>query len=138
MQAEIIEILKGFKGQRDLPRIVEALRQFDPPSLFETLFPLSVREQGEGQPVAVGAYALNELNPDCPFELKVAVEALIPNWDISIEEVVFYLVKQFGSQAVMSAAGELGEKYKTGTSATLLRGVSYWASVANTSPRAGS
>lgn len=129
VHAEIIEILRSFKGQRDLWRMVEALRKFDSPSLFAALFPLSVREQGE-EPVAASAYALNELNPHCPLELSVAVESLLPSWDISIEEVVFYLVKQFGVQAVVRTARELGEKYQTGTSATLLRGVSYWAMAA--------
>lgn len=127
MNAEIVEILRGFKGQRDLQRIVESLRPFESHWLFETLFSLSVQEQGKGQPVAASAYALNALNPDCPLELRVAVESLLPNWDISIEEVVFYLVKQFGAEAVMQTASELGEKCNAGTSATLLRGISYWA-----------
>lgn len=84
-----------------------------------------------GQLVAASACALNALNPECPLEVGVAVEALLPNWDISIEEVVFYLVKQFGTQAVVRTADELSEKYTAGTSATLLRGVSYWAGIVN-------
>jgi hypothetical protein len=131
MNAEIVDILSGFKTHRDLSRVVDALRSFEARELFETLFPLSVQEQGIGKPVAASAYALHALNPDCPLELRVAVESLLPNWDISVEEVVFYLIKQFGTQAVVRTAGELSEKYPSGTSATLLRGVSYWAGIFN-------
>jgi len=129
MHTEIVQTLKSGKSKQDLPRIVEALRDYDPFELFETLFQLSTREQGRGEPVAFGAYALNELNPTCPLNLEAAVESLLPHWDTSIEEVVFYLAKQFGAQAVESAALELRKKYNIGTPATCLEAISYWANI---------
>jgi hypothetical protein len=135
MKTEIVEILKTGKSIRDLPRVVDALRGFESHELFGTLFALSVQEQGNGAPVALSAYALNEINPACPLEIRVAVESLLPPWDVSIEEVVFYLAKQFGARAAAATAVELGEKYNAGTPATLLRAISYWANASSAGPR---
>jgi hypothetical protein len=129
MHERIIEVLRSCKSKRDLPRAVSDLGAFSPSDLFEVLFPLSVQKQEVGRPVSFGAFALNELNPPCPLSLDVAVEALLPDWDISIEEVVFYLAKQFGAGAVCGKAIELAERHTEGTSPILLRVVAYWANI---------
>jgi hypothetical protein len=129
MHERIIEVLRSCKSRRDLPRAVSGLGAFSPSDLFEVLFPLSVQEQAVDKPVSFSAFALNELNPPCPLSLDVAVEALLPDWDISIEEVVFYLARQFGADAVCSKAVELAERHTGGTSPIVLRAVAYWASI---------
>src|SRR4030095_9551627 len=76
--------------------------------LFDALFPIAVREQGQASgPVAMSAYALHALNPPCRLSVDDAVAALLPSWDISIEEVPWYLVKQFGREAVVESVERL-------------------------------
>jgi hypothetical protein len=51
---------------------------------------------------------------------------MLPSWDVSIEEVPWYLVKQFGRAAVMTAAADLARS-RSGTEKTMLETVVYWA-----------
>jgi len=129
MNEKIVAILRTGHTQRDLPRVVDALRSFDEIELFGTLFPLSVMRQEHGFPVAFGAYALNELNPKCLLGAREAVEQLLPSWDVSIEEVVFYLAKQFGVQALEKTLDELCSSNQTQELLTPLGTIAYWLNI---------
>jgi hypothetical protein len=128
MNERIVEILRTGKVQKDLPRVVAALRELDEDDLFETLFPLSVKNQTVGTPVAFAAYALDQLNPKCRLTVRQAVEALLPTWDISIQEVVYYLSKQFGTRSLLEALKERASDVD-GNTAVRLETMAYWASV---------
>jgi hypothetical protein len=134
MHLEILDVLHSAQGQRDLPRMVAELRKFTEAQLFETLFPLCIREQSIGSRVAFAAYAIHQLNPKCELAAINGYEMLLDSWDISIEEVVFYLAKQFGRAATMSALDELRSRGLTGTAATRLRSIGYWLGIAEHSP----
>lgn len=87
------------KVQRDLPELIHALKSVDPKLVFDTLFPISIRPQGgPNGPVAFSAHALHALNPPCLIELSTAIAMLAENWDVSIEQVPWYLANQFGAE----------------------------------------
>jgi hypothetical protein len=128
MNKQIIDILKTDNSTKDHPRVVEELRGFTEEDLFQTLFYTCIRRQGEGLPVAPSAYAINELNPKCLIPLKEAIEKMLPEWDISIEEVVFYLAKQFGKQQVRSMLQEFDQGISE-DSRIRIETIDYWLGV---------
>ena len=73
--------------------------------------------------------ALEALNPPCSLTVNEAVRCLVPEWDISLEEVVFYLAKQFGAAAVIAATDELQSSSLVHEATVSLGTVRYWAGV---------
>lgn len=128
MNSRIIDIVRSTNGPRGLPDTYEALKIFTPAALFDTLFPVSISSQGQ-LPVAFAGCALEALNPQCSLTVKEAVARLMPEWDISLEEVVFYLTKQFGASAVIAAANELQSASIEREAAVRLKVVCYWVGV---------
>jgi hypothetical protein len=130
MNSVIIETLRSTPSPRQLAQSIDSLRQFDERELFDTLFFLSVRQQGDGLPVAYAAVALKELNPKCLISPRQALEAVLPEWDISIEEVVFYLMRQFGMNAMRSAQLEIqADSNLASIEEKRLKTVMYWAQI---------
>jgi hypothetical protein len=55
-------------------------------------------------PSASATMLLHCLNLPCPLTCSEAIAWLLPSWDISIAEVPWYLVKQFGQSPVVESA----------------------------------
>lgn len=125
----ILEIVRS--GTTAVGRMAahEALRSFQPSELFATLFPISVLAQGGKAPVALAGCALEVLNPPCPLPLSEAMDRLLTAWDISLEEVVFYLAKQFGTEKVVQLSMELQTRAAEAEQSARLRAIAYWAGV---------
>ena len=70
------------------------------------------------------------MNPPCPMGCAEAVACLLPDWDISIEEVPWYLVAQYGRASVIAAAKELSERCASDLERTRLSTVVYWVGLA--------
>ena len=51
---------------------------------------------------------------------------MLTDWDVSIEEVPFYLAEQFGVAQVRSDVAELRGSHTDKTQSTLLDTVEYW------------
>lgn len=126
MNKEILNILISGKSIKELPAIIDALKKYDENELFNSLFYLSIQEQEIGKGVAFAAYSLNELNPKAQIEVKVAVEMLLKHWDISLEEVVFYLAKQFGKDTVKREASKLISTLDVQDELTRAKAIKYW------------
>ncbi len=128
MTNQVLEIVRSGNTLRDLPSIVEKLSVFNESELFDTLFPNSIRRQSPGKGVAFSAYALNELNPKATISLEEAIDSLLLEWDISIEEVVFYLSKQFGKENIELKAKETKGSL-TGEEIVRLETIEYWLGI---------
>lgn len=125
--AQVIERVGRAKSGRDLKPLVADLAGVPAPVVFDALFPIAVRDQGEASgPVAMSAYALHALNPPCRLSIDDAVSSLLPSWDISIEEVPWYLAKQFGRDAVLASVARLRARQTDQTALTRLRTIEYW------------
>ena len=104
------------KDRRDLPSLIQDLKLTNPKLLFETLFPIASRRQEiTNGPVAFSAYVLHAVNPPRSMSIEDAVNMMIVNeWDISIEEVPWYLANQFGQErlnhCVNDASGHVGDE----------------------------
>jgi hypothetical protein len=55
-----------------------------------------------------------------------AVRALLPDWDISIEEVPFYLAARFGSPRVRQAVQFVGQDATSPSEKQMLSTILYW------------
>lgn len=126
MNKEILNILISGKSIKELPAIFETLKKYDENELFNSLFYLSIQEQEIDKGVAFAAYSLYELNPKAQIEVKVAVEMLLKHWDISLEEVVFYLAKQFGKDIVKREASRLISTLNAQDELTRAKAIKYW------------
>jgi hypothetical protein len=105
------------------------LRALPPDAQFTMLWPLAVASQTH-RPAFPAAALLYRLNPKCPMTCSDAVASLLPHWDISIEEVPWHLVRQFGRASVIAAADDLTSRCAPGLERTLLSTVVYWAGLA--------
>ncbi len=119
------------KTQRDLPQLLQDLVSVDLHLLFNALFPIATKRQGvENGPVAFSAYALYNLNPPCTIAAEDAVKMLIDNeWDISIEEVPWYLTNQFGPESVNQLVEDLQRVMTDDEARVRLRAVLYWSAL---------
>jgi len=127
MNDEILQILLIGNTKSDLPDVVEKLKRYDEKELFENLFSLSVQKQEIGKGVAFAGYALNEINPKSQISAYEAVSALLAEWDVSIEEVVSYLIKQYGKEVILKETENLKSQFSEGDEFTRIKAIEYWA-----------
>jgi hypothetical protein len=113
-----------------LARVGEELRALPQEQQFRILFPIAVKSQDHGIfPVLDAATLLHRLSPECPVSCEDAVRALLPGWDISIEQVPFYLAARFGPARVFQAVASLEPEVTEKTQKVNLHTVSYWVHV---------
>ncbi|MEZ6136328.1 MAG: hypothetical protein R3C53_15645 [Pirellulaceae bacterium] len=119
------------KTQRDLPQLLQDLESVDPHLLFKTLFPIATNRQGvEYGPVAFSAYTLYNLEPPCAIAAEDAIQMLIDNeWDISIEEVPWYLTNQFGYECVKRCVQDFQCTMTEDEACVRLRTILYWSAL---------
>ena len=130
--AQVVERVGRAQSGRDIKPLVADLADVPAPVIFDALFPIAVREQGEASgPVAMSAVALLALNPPCRLSVDEAVGSLLPSWDMSIEEVPWYLAKQFGGEAVLASVERLRARETDKTALTRLSTIKYWVAAAS-------
>ena len=124
---DVIICVRRGQSRCDVAGIVQELVNVPGDIIFNALFPIAIREQAVGSgPVALSAYVLYSLNPTCGFSVEEAVSSLLDSWDISIEEVPWYLANQFGRDAVLESVGKIRAEQTDPTVATRLRVIEYW------------
>ena len=129
MNAEdIIARVVATKSRRELPDTVRDLSAANPILLFDTLFPIAASKQcKENGPVAYSAVALHAANPPCSITCDEALSMMVEReWDISIEEVPWYLANEFGVESVLKSVQEMGVKTIDEDAQVRLKTVRYW------------
>ena len=111
----------------ELAPLMERLRQLDTVECFHLLFQFAAHSQSDG-PAAPTALLLRRLNLRCPISCRQAIEEMLTDWDISIQEVPFYLAEQFGVAAVRAEIAELGPSITDKDQITRLGTIEYWLS----------
>ena len=101
-----IEKLCHRDWETELAPLIERLRQTDSTVAFNALFTIASHSQDRG-PAAPAALLLWRVNPKCPISCQEALMEMLDEWDISIEEVPFYLARQFGISTVRATTEEL-------------------------------
>ncbi len=126
--SEIIARVSDANALRDLPELIQAFASVDPRLLFDTLFPISIRRQGDANgPVAFSAYVIHAINPPCPLTPSAVISQMLQHeWDISIEEVPWYLANQFGADEMHECISEKLNQETDETARTRLTTIRYW------------
>jgi hypothetical protein len=114
----------GYRSLRD------AARGLSPGELFDVLFPVAAGSQADG-PAYFAARLLWDLNPSCPVGSEEAVRAMLAGWDVSIEEVPFYLTRHFGEGELREAVGRVEAETAEHEARVRLRTILYWAGIAS-------
>jgi hypothetical protein len=125
---QIIARVSDVNTLQDLPDLIRDLADVDPRLLFDTLFPISIRQQGNASgPVAFSAYAIHAINPPCPLTPSAAVSQMVQyEWDISIEEVPWYLANQFGRDEIQKCVADALDHQADESARRRLNTVRYW------------
>jgi len=116
------------EAERFFKRVREEIRRLDDAQQFDILFAVAVKPQWEA-PSYTAALLLRELSPACPLDCEDAVRALLSDWDVSIEEVPFYLAARFGPARVRQAVAELSRGVTDRSKKTNLETVLYWVNI---------
>jgi len=106
IRSVIVACPEGMKWWDWDQELLARFRDLDGAVVFRGLFPLAAASQERG-PACSAAWLLYKLRPQCLISCREAITALLPEWDVSIEEVVFYIAEQFGVATVLSTIEEL-------------------------------
>ncbi len=109
----------NFRGVR------ERLRGLDDSQRFAVLFPIAIRRQGDALALDA-ACLLRELSPHCPLACEEAIRAMLLTWDVSLEEVPFYLAARFEPGHVRDIARKLMQEFPSEPEKGSLRSIAYW------------
>jgi hypothetical protein len=113
-------------ARKRFPDLIRSLRAVDGAVLFRGLFPLAVAAQCH-RPAYPAAYLLLELEPPCDLSCEEALRSVMPDWDISIEEVPLYLVTQFGKHELRRTVGVIAREAALGEAERKrLETILYW------------
>jgi hypothetical protein len=109
----------------ELAPLVERLSRADGAATFRSLFQFAAHSQLHG-PAAPAALLLLRINPHCPISCADAVREMLTDWDVSIEEVPFYLAEQFGVARVRATVADLRTSTADQNQISTLRTIDYW------------
>jgi len=109
--------------------LVSSISESDDPERFTVIFGHAVEEQAIGVAVYDAARLLHEANPSCPIPCELAVESMLPNWDVSIQEVPWYLKRQFGADGVKEAVKNVRKHVSSDGERSTLDSILYWVGV---------
>jgi len=109
IKSMIVACPEGVKWEDWDDELFARFHDLDSALVFHGLFPLASASQERG-PAATASWLLYKINPPCLISCREAILALLPEWDVSIQEVVFYIAEQFGIPAVMTTIEELGRE----------------------------
>ncbi len=87
---------------------------------FDALFPIAIRAQTSGETVLAAAIVLRRRKPQSSLPCSAVVRALLQEWDVSIDELPFYLVESFGAETVRDAIAEVEKDFLTEAQSTRL------------------
>jgi hypothetical protein len=113
---------------KSLESLCERLRCLPDELVFGAFFPIAVRTQLHG-PALGAASVLFVVRPACPIPCQEAIRAMLDDWDISIEEVPWYIADCFGKDTTLNTIDELNQKDLTRKQRASLSTVRYWADI---------
>ena len=115
-------------GTRD--ELLLRLRYLPDSTRFDSLFALASDTQTNA-PALDAATFLLELNPKCPLKcVDVVRNIATSDWFISIEELPWYVVKQFGLTEVLDAVADVRSEPLSEIQLAYLRRTEYWVKLA--------
>ena len=106
--------------------LVLSTRRADDPETFHVIFALAIEQQSIDATVYDAARLLYEARLTCTVSCELAIEAMLPSWDISIEEVPWYLRDHFGVDHVRQALMNVRRRMSSNREQRVLDTIEYW------------
>lgn len=100
-------------------------------ALFEILWPEAIKSQSINRDVLLSALTLYHLNIKCSINLKSAILQMYDEWDLSLEEVPWYLVNQFSEIEVRNIINEISQKAEFKGKEVISKTILYWLNCKN-------
>ena len=123
---ELIKMIRDANTNDGWAELVASVRSENSPDHFHAIFAHAVERQAIGSAVFDAAKLLYEANISCRLPCHSAIEALIPSWDISIEEVPWYLTNQFGKDEMFNCLDIILAESPAERASVTLRTIRYW------------
>jgi len=130
---QLIDAIRDANNHGTWSELVTCIKRSDDANVFATIFAHSVERQSIGAAVYDAAKLLYESNVTCRLNCESAILAMLGSWDISIEEVPWYLANQFGAKEINSHVENLLELSTDDAECTILKSIRYWVGL---SPKA--
>lgn len=123
---EINKVFDSISGHQDFSKAIDSVGklQCDSDEVFEFLWNKAIKAQSLGGHVLISALTLYELNIECPLSPQEAIGQMCLDWDISLEEVPWYLANQFSKGVILELTDTLN--FKTEDQNTRLKTIAYW------------
>jgi hypothetical protein len=100
----------------------------DDTEVFQVFFPIAI-EPPPRRGALDAACLLFIVKPNCPISCKDAIRAMLASWDISLEELPWYLAGHFGKEAIQNAVEELSQEALSHGQKVRLDTVTYWSNI---------
>lgn len=109
LKENINKIFNAIENRSEYEKAYQQIRYLTPidSELFEILWPEAIKSQSVERNVLLSALTLYSLNLKCPIKLNNALLQMYDEWEISIEEVPWYLVNQFSKEEIIETIFEL-------------------------------
>jgi hypothetical protein len=137
LEFEIEKICNTISGYHDFERAVESISKLrlesNDDQLFKIFWTRAIKSQTKNGHVYISALVLYKLNIDCPLTPENAIKQMCVdfNWDISIEEVPWYLANQFSKEVILELTEKLN--FEIEEQNIKLQTINYWVQKMDTS-----
>ena len=128
LKENINKIFKAIENRSQYETAYQQIRSLssNDKELFELLWPEAIKSQSLDRNVLLSALTLYHLNIKCPINLKSALLQMYDEWEISIEEVPWYLVNQFSEMEIRNIIAEISEKAELKGKVATTKSILYW------------
>ncbi len=123
---QLIDAIRDANNHDTWSELVTCIKRSDDANAFATIFAHSVERQSMDAAVYDAAKLLYESNVTCRLDCDSAILAMLSSWDISIEEVPWYLANQFGAEVINRHVENLLELSMDDAACTILKSIRYW------------
>lgn len=125
-ELEIERIFNSISSHLDFEGAIASIEelQIDSNELFDFLWRRAVKPQSAGGHVLISALTLYKLNIACSLTAEQAIEQMCLGWDVSLEEVPWYLANQFSKEEIVELTKKM--HFEKEEQNTRLKTISYW------------
>jgi len=120
----------GSSNKQQREQLVSSLQKASERELFFGLFSFFYDPELQNNPYErqqLAGTILFAIKPDCPLKLEGAVYAIPAYWDLSVEELPWYLCEKFGQKEVQSFLESLLPDVEEGDIKNSFKTMLFWA-----------
>jgi hypothetical protein len=121
---------RGSRNAQDFAHLKHQLSMAEPDELFWGLLqPFVLRSGDDAYDVqALAGHLLLCLNPPCPIGLEAVIQHIAPAYNFSVEELPWYLARQFGTDQLLATLESTPVGIETDIPARVIATFKYWIS----------